>query len=98
MIVGSGLMLGTALLLPDLRATQRLTVDLVGGLRAILGRPGFQRLFLASGLIQASHMVYYGFATIHWRAAGLSDGLIGLLWAEGVIAEIAPFWYGAPPL
>ncbi|MBI3514239.1 MAG: MFS transporter [Proteobacteria bacterium] len=98
MIGGSGLMLGTALLLPDLRATQRLTLNLVGGLRAILGRRGFQRLFLASGLIQASHMVYYGFATIHWRAAGLSDGLIGFLWAEGVIAEIALFWYGAPLL
>ena len=94
MILGSGLMLATALLLPDLRATQRLTVDLIGGLRAILGRRGFRGLFLASGLIQASHMVYYGFATLHWRATGLSDGFIGALWAEGVIAEIVLFWYG----
>jgi PPP family 3-phenylpropionic acid transporter len=40
-------------------------------------------------------MVYYGFGTIQWRAAGLSDGFIGLLWAEGVIAEIVLFWYSA---
>jgi PPP family 3-phenylpropionic acid transporter len=55
-------------------------------------------MFLASGLIQASHMVFYGFGTLHWRAHGISDGVIGWLWAEGVIAEIVLFWYGAPLL
>jgi len=46
---------------------------------------------LAAGMLQASHGVYYGFATLHWRASGLSDGVIGALWAEGVIAEIILF-------
>lgn len=46
---------------------------------------------LAAGLLQASHGVYYGFATLHWHAAGLSAGVIGALWAEGVIAEIILF-------
>jgi PPP family 3-phenylpropionic acid transporter len=54
-----------------------------------------QRRFLAfvaaAGLIQASHAVYYGFATLHWRAAGHGELVIGLLWAEGVVAEIALF-------
>ena len=45
----------------------------------------------AAGLIQASHAAYYGFATLHWRAAGLDDGTIGALWAEGVVAEVALF-------
>jgi PPP family 3-phenylpropionic acid transporter len=98
LIAGSAVTLGAAVLLPNLRPTQRLSVDLIGGLGRILTERGYQRLFLAAGLIQASHMVYYGFGTIHWRASGLSDGFIGFLWAEGVVAEIALFWYGAPLL
>ncbi|MDA1323584.1 MAG: 3-phenylpropionate MFS transporter [Proteobacteria bacterium] len=50
---------------------------------------------LAAGLLQASHGVYYGFATLHWQAAGLSAGVIGALWAEGVIAEIILFAFAA---
>ena len=50
---------------------------------------------LAAGLLQASHGVYYGFATLHWQASGLSAGVIGALWAEGVIAEIILFAYAA---
>ena len=40
---------------------------------------------------QASHAAYYGFATLHWRAAGHGELVIGLLWAEGVIAEVVLF-------
>lgn len=58
-------------------------------------RRGFLVLTLAAALIHASHSVYYGFATIHWRSAGLGDTMIGWLWAEGVIAEILLFlWAG----
>ena len=42
----------------------------------------FVIFLIAVGLVQASHAAYYGFATIHWRAAGLSDAVIGALWAE----------------
>ena len=49
-------------------------------------------LFLAAtALTQAGHTVYYAFATINWRQAGLSDATIGLLWSEGVVAEIVLF-------
>ncbi len=49
-------------------------------------------LFLAAAALnQISHQIYYGFATLEWRAAGLSGGLIGGLWAEGVVAEILLF-------
>jgi PPP family 3-phenylpropionic acid transporter len=54
-------------------------------------KPEFLTFVAAAGLIQASHAVYYGFATLHWRAAGHGELVIGLLWAEGVIAEIALF-------
>jgi PPP family 3-phenylpropionic acid transporter len=50
------------------------------------------RLFLlTASLTQASHCIYYGFATLHWRAQGVSDGLIGGLWAIGVLAEVVLF-------
>ncbi|HIF08660.1 MAG TPA: MFS transporter [Sneathiellales bacterium] len=55
----------------------------------------FQRRFLlfllVAGLIQASHAVYYGFATLHWLSLGYSKTMIGVLWAEGVVAEILLF-------
>jgi MFS transporter, PPP family, 3-phenylpropionic acid transporter len=73
-------------------------------LRRLLRQPGLMPFILAAGLIQASHVVYYGFATLHWRAAGHGEAVIGWLWAEGVLAEIVLFtWAGTvlrrlPPL
>ncbi|WP_135467151.1 MFS transporter [Crenalkalicoccus roseus] len=65
-----------------------------GGFRAPFAEPGFRWLLPLSALIQGSHALYYGFATIHWQAAGLSLAVIGLLWAEGVVAEVALFLWG----
>lgn len=49
-------------------------------------------LFLAAGSLNAAgHTVYYAFSTIHWKAAGIADDTIGLLWSEGVVAEIMLF-------
>ena len=45
-----------------------------GGFRAPFRDPGFPWLLPLSALIQGSHALYYGFATIHWQAAGLSPG------------------------
>jgi PPP family 3-phenylpropionic acid transporter len=54
-------------------------------------------LFVASGsALQSSHQLYYGFGTLYWRELGFSDTVIGALWAEGVVAEIALFWQSAP--
>ena len=60
----------------------------------LLRRPGFALFIAACGLLQASHAVYYGFATLYWRAAGHSDFTIGLLWAEGVAVEVLLFAAG----
>jgi len=65
-----------------------------GGLRHIwtlVRQPWFALTVIAAGLIQGSHAVFYAFSAIHWRSIGISDEWIGLLWALGVIAEIALF-------
>ena len=59
--------------------------------RPLLANRVFLLFLLTASLNQAAHTVYYAFATIHWRAAGLSDSSIGLLWSEGVLAEIVLF-------
>jgi PPP family 3-phenylpropionic acid transporter len=56
-----------------------------------LRNPAFLAAIAAASLVQASHAVYYGFATIDWQASGYDGGVIGALWALGVIAEIALF-------
>lgn len=61
-------------------------------LRRLFHRGDLWLLVIASSLIQASHQLLYSFGSIHWRAAGLSESVIGWLWAEGVIAEILFFF------
>ncbi len=56
--------------------------------------PAFRQTLLASALIQGAHAAYYSFAALRWRAAGIPDGVVGLLIAEGIIAEIALFVWG----
>jgi PPP family 3-phenylpropionic acid transporter len=60
-------------------------------LRALFSsRPAVASL-LGCGIILASHATYTAISTLHWTAAGHSTTTVGLLWAEGVIAEIALF-------
>jgi PPP family 3-phenylpropionic acid transporter len=63
------------------------------GLRLFANRP-FRLIVLASALIQGAHAAYYGFAPLYWRSQGLSDSVIGLLIAEGIVAEVALFAWG----
>lgn len=57
----------------------------------LLKHPLFLVFLAVTSLNTASHTVYYAFATIHWQAAGLDGDTIGLLWAEGVLAEVVLF-------
>ncbi len=57
----------------------------------LLRHPIFLLFLVTMGLNMASHAVLYGFATLHWRSAGLGGGAIGWLWAEGTIVEVAVF-------
>lgn len=53
----------------------------------------FVLLLVASGMIQGSHATYYNLSTIHWTEHGIGKGTAGVLWAEGVLAEIVLFFY-----
>ena len=57
----------------------------------LFGRSDLWLLVMAASMIQASHILLYNFGSIHWRAAGHGETTIGLLWAEGVIAEVLLF-------
>jgi len=52
----------------------------------------------AATLVQGSHSVLYVFGTLHWRAIGISDATIAVFWAEGTLAEVVLFFWGAPLL
>ncbi|MEQ8357735.1 MAG: 3-phenylpropionate MFS transporter [Kiloniellaceae bacterium] len=57
----------------------------------LLRQRGLAAFLLAAGMIQASHAAYYGFSSLHWRASGIAETTIALLWAEGVVAEVLFF-------
>ena len=65
----------------------------LAGLHLFANRP-FRLAVPTSALIQGAHAAYYGFAPLFWRAHGLSDGVIGVLIAEGIVAEVALFAWG----
>jgi MFS transporter, PPP family, 3-phenylpropionic acid transporter len=56
--------------------------------------PAFRLAVGCTALIQGAHAAYYGFAALFWRSQGLSDTMIGLLIAEGIVAEILLFARG----
>jgi PPP family 3-phenylpropionic acid transporter len=60
-------------------------------LRKILSQPHVVGLLLVCFLTQAGHGPYYTFYSIHMRDYDYSLGVIGGLWALGVIAEVGVF-------
>jgi MFS transporter, PPP family, 3-phenylpropionic acid transporter len=92
-LVGLAFTVVAVALLPDIRSEA--PARRPPPIRSLLASPAFLLFLGAASLTQSAHMIYYGFATLHWRAAGLSGGVIGGLWAEGVIAEVVLFAFGA---
>ncbi len=102
-LVASSILIGTCLAMPSSAAVRGVTAGTMGAgasrwnaIRQLLSDPRFWLLVVSASALQASHQLYYGFGTLYWRGLGISDMVIGVLWAEGVIAEIALFWFGAP--
>ena len=56
----------------------------------------FILFLLTSAGIQATHAIYYGFGTLHWQSLNIAAGMIGALWAVGVIAEVTLFAWSKP--
>jgi MFS transporter, PPP family, 3-phenylpropionic acid transporter len=64
--------------------------------RQLLSNPAFRWFLLAAGCAQAAHATLLGFASLIWQAQGLGGTWTGILWAIGVLAEVAVFaWSGA---
>ncbi|MCF5802083.1 MFS transporter [Pseudomonas tremae] len=62
-----------------------------GGFIRQLARPGVLAFYISVALMLFSHGPYYTFLTLRLEALGYSRGLIGMLWAVGVVAEVLMF-------
>ena len=78
---------------PDARPQTSALETTAAGFLAQLCQPGVLVFYLCVGLMQLSHGPYYTFITIHLEHLGYSRGVIGWLWALGVLAEIVLFIY-----
>jgi PPP family 3-phenylpropionic acid transporter len=54
-------------------------------------RPHIAVALTVTFLVQASHAFYYGFSALVWTSAGLTTGIIGVLFAWGVLFEVVVF-------
>lgn len=94
-MIGFAIGIGAALLLPEVGeappAPGAAPKSPLRNWLTLLRHKPLMRLYLATALLQNAHLFYYAFGSLHWRSAGLSDPLIGWLWAEGVLAEVLLF-------
>jgi len=63
-----------------------------GFVRQLLS-PGVLAFYVSVALMQLSHGPYYTFLTLHLEHLGYSRGIIGMLWAVGVVAEVLMFLF-----
>lgn len=62
---------------------------------SLLGDRNFLVFLVFAACAQGSHAVYYAFGSLHWVSQGVESGVIGTLWAVGVLAEIILFAFSA---
>jgi len=62
-----------------------------GDFMALLMRPQVVAFFVICFLVQFGHGAYYTFFSVMMEGLGYGRGEIGLLWAVGVVAEVAIF-------
>jgi PPP family 3-phenylpropionic acid transporter len=80
-----------AIALPRATPEVAAPADAPGAQASLWRSPTFVAVVLGASLIQASHAVLYGFATLQWSARGIAGTAIGALWALGVVAEVLLF-------
>ena len=61
--------------------------------RGLLLIPNMSALLLAAGAVQGAHGMFYAYGTLHWQAQGIGANWFGVLWAVGLVTEIALFWW-----
>ena len=77
--------------IPNAQLSSARDNPLSGGFLRQLRQPGVLAFFVVVGLMQLSHGPYYTFITLYLESLGYSRGVIGWLWAVGVVAEILVF-------
>jgi PPP family 3-phenylpropionic acid transporter len=83
-----------ALLLPSLATASQVSARAGTAMRdlpLLLGLPVYRRLLMVAALVEGSHALHDSFAVIRWRDAGVDARIVGLLWSESVLAEVAVF-------
>ena len=86
-------MIAGSLAMPDRRGG---SAPPVAPIMSVLRERQFRLMVYATTAIHGAHAVFYGFSTLHWLASGISEWVIGLLWAGGVVAEVILFAWNAP--
>jgi PPP family 3-phenylpropionic acid transporter len=81
-------MLGCAFLVPEARIAHHEGETSVG---RVLLKPQVIALIGAGACMSAAHAPYYTFFSIHLVAQGYSKSATGMLWALGVVCEVAIF-------
>ena len=66
------------------------------GLSDLMANRGFMLAVVGAGLIQATHAFYYAFSALLWRRQEIAEVWIGVLWAVGVVLEVAFMWFAEP--
>lgn len=61
------------------------------GLVQVAGDRRLMAVMIGAALVQSSHAMLYGFASLHWRSIGFSGGEVGALWAVSVVGEVILF-------
>ena len=89
-VVMAGIVL-CSLWVPNAQPSSEGRQPLAGGFVAQLRSPGVLAFYACVALMQMSHGPYYTFLTLHLESLGYSRGVIGLLWALGVLAEVLMF-------
>ena len=55
-------------------------------------------LIALAALVLSSHALHDGFEMLRWEEGGIGPGTAGLLWSEGVLAEVVVFVAAGPTL
>jgi PPP family 3-phenylpropionic acid transporter len=63
---------------------------------SVLRKPEVGAFFLSAALMCGAHMALYAFYSLYLERAGYSKPMIGAMWALGVVAEVAFFYFQAP--
>ncbi len=82
---------GASWWVPNAQPPARQDEASAGGFLQQLLKPGVLAFYLCVCLMQLSHGPYYTFLTLHLESLGYARGLIGQLWALGVVAEVLLF-------